>query len=277
MPRLAAYRGRLAELPFDFTDVLGAIAPRTVLINAPKGDSNFRWQSVDRVVAAVRPLWSALPARHGGLGVENPTETGAANFACSRACAAEVVSAIIDNRRFDRAVHRSTMHTAQKESKAKKEAVLVPRAKELRTDPAWTLHCRRRLERAAEEKINAVLTAMPTQQFQQDLSPREFRDFLAYRYDRPMQGAPAHCDGCGKEWSVIHALNCACGGLVTHRHDDVNATYGEIAALALGGKSHVQYEPVIREARTRRALRASARASVPTWRCGDCGRDRLLR
>jgi hypothetical protein len=65
MPRLAAYRGRLAELPFDFTDVLGAIAPRTVLINAPKGDSNFRWQSVDRVVTAVRPLWSALPARHG--------------------------------------------------------------------------------------------------------------------------------------------------------------------------------------------------------------------
>jgi len=65
MPRLAAYRGRLAELPFDFTDVLGAIAPRAVLINAPKGDSNFRWQSVDRVVAAVRPLWESAPAGDG--------------------------------------------------------------------------------------------------------------------------------------------------------------------------------------------------------------------
>ena len=65
MPRLTAYRGRLAELPFDFTDVLGAIAPRAVLINAPKGDSNFRWQSVDRVVTAVRPLWESAPARDG--------------------------------------------------------------------------------------------------------------------------------------------------------------------------------------------------------------------
>lgn len=58
MPGLLAYRGRLQDLPFDFTDVLGAIAPRTVFVNAPKGDSNFRWKSVDRVVESVRPLWS---------------------------------------------------------------------------------------------------------------------------------------------------------------------------------------------------------------------------
>ena len=56
MPRLAAYRGRLAELPFDFPQVLAAIAPRPVLVNAPTGDSNFRWQSVDRVVAEAREL-----------------------------------------------------------------------------------------------------------------------------------------------------------------------------------------------------------------------------
>lgn len=57
MPGLAAYRGRLDQLPFDFTDVLGAIAPRAVFVNAPMGDSNFRWRSVDRVVADVRPRW----------------------------------------------------------------------------------------------------------------------------------------------------------------------------------------------------------------------------
>ena len=46
-------------MPFDFTDVLGAIAPRTVFVNAPKGDSNFRWKSVDRVVESVRRDWTA--------------------------------------------------------------------------------------------------------------------------------------------------------------------------------------------------------------------------
>jgi hypothetical protein len=59
MPGLLAYRDRLQDLPFDFADVLGAIAPRTIFINAPKGDSNFRWKSVDRVVESVRRDWAA--------------------------------------------------------------------------------------------------------------------------------------------------------------------------------------------------------------------------
>lgn len=54
MPRLLEYRGRLDELPFDFPDVLTLISPRPVFISAPKGDSNFRWQSVDRVVEKAR-------------------------------------------------------------------------------------------------------------------------------------------------------------------------------------------------------------------------------
>ncbi len=62
MPRLAEYRGRLEELPFDFSHVLAAIAPRRVFVNAPIGDSNFHWQSVARVVAQARAL-----AQHAGV------------------------------------------------------------------------------------------------------------------------------------------------------------------------------------------------------------------
>jgi hypothetical protein len=58
MPGLLAYRGRLEALPFDFVEVLSAIGPRAVWVNAPKADSNFRWRSVDRVVGAVRPIWT---------------------------------------------------------------------------------------------------------------------------------------------------------------------------------------------------------------------------
>lgn len=58
MPRLAQYGGRLTELPFDFTDVLAAIAPRPCFVSAPIGDSNFRWWSVDAVAAAVRPVYA---------------------------------------------------------------------------------------------------------------------------------------------------------------------------------------------------------------------------
>jgi hypothetical protein len=71
MPRLAAYRGRLAELPFDFPQVLAAIAPRPVLVNAPTGDSNFRWWSVDRVVAAAGELARSVGVT-AAITVEHP-------------------------------------------------------------------------------------------------------------------------------------------------------------------------------------------------------------
>lgn len=60
MPKLGAYQGRLEQIPFDFTDVLAALAPRVCFVNAPLGDSNFRWRSVDAVTAAVAPVYKLL-------------------------------------------------------------------------------------------------------------------------------------------------------------------------------------------------------------------------
>jgi hypothetical protein len=71
MPRLAEYRGRLGEIPFDFGELLGALAPRSVLVIAPLHDSNFRSASVDRVIAAARPVF-ALYDRPSSLKVEHP-------------------------------------------------------------------------------------------------------------------------------------------------------------------------------------------------------------
>lgn len=77
MPRLAEYRGRLNEIPFDFADVLAAIAPRAVFVSAPPGDMNFRWRSVDRIAAEVRPLFgaAALVVEHPDGGHRFPPET----------------------------------------------------------------------------------------------------------------------------------------------------------------------------------------------------------
>ncbi len=57
MPRLADYRNRLEEIPFDFHELIGALAPRHVLIIAPLGDSNFKAESVDRVAAAASDVY----------------------------------------------------------------------------------------------------------------------------------------------------------------------------------------------------------------------------
>lgn len=80
MPGLAEYRGRLEQIPFDFHELIGALAPRPVYINAPLGDSNFQWRSVDRIVqsaAAVYRLHRAekyLTVEHPDCGHDFPEE-----------------------------------------------------------------------------------------------------------------------------------------------------------------------------------------------------------
>ena len=60
MPRLSDYRDRLEKIPFDFQELLGALAPRPFYINAPLHDNNFRWKSVDQCVAAAQPIYTLL-------------------------------------------------------------------------------------------------------------------------------------------------------------------------------------------------------------------------
>ena len=69
MPRLLDYP--LEKIPFDFHEVLAAIAPRHIFVNAPLRDSNFQWQSVDRVVAAALPAFELYGAR-ANIVVEHP-------------------------------------------------------------------------------------------------------------------------------------------------------------------------------------------------------------
>jgi dienelactone hydrolase len=71
MPKLAEYRGRLAQIPFDFHELLGALAPRPVFINAPLDDSNFKAGSVDEVVKAASAVYHLYGAEKN-LHVEHP-------------------------------------------------------------------------------------------------------------------------------------------------------------------------------------------------------------
>ncbi len=71
MLRMANYRGRLQDIPFDFHEMIGALAPRHVLIVAPLNDSNFRWDSVDRVTKAARQVYSLFDSAQR-LQVEHP-------------------------------------------------------------------------------------------------------------------------------------------------------------------------------------------------------------
>ena len=62
MPRLADYRRRVAEVPFDFAELIGALAPRAFFANAPQGDTNFRWKSVARIAQAASAVYRLYDA-----------------------------------------------------------------------------------------------------------------------------------------------------------------------------------------------------------------------
>ena len=69
MPRLREYQ--LESIPFDFHELIGALAPRPIFVNAPIGDTNFKWRSVDRIIAAARPVYRLFDAE-SNLRVEHP-------------------------------------------------------------------------------------------------------------------------------------------------------------------------------------------------------------
>jgi pimeloyl-ACP methyl ester carboxylesterase len=61
MPRIATiYGNEPGRMPFDFTEVLAAIAPRPVFISAPLRDDNFPVSGVKDCVIAAGPVYRIL-------------------------------------------------------------------------------------------------------------------------------------------------------------------------------------------------------------------------
>ena len=55
MPKLLNYPP--GQTPFDFYELIGALAPRPCFINAPLRDANFQWRSVDKIVQAASGIY----------------------------------------------------------------------------------------------------------------------------------------------------------------------------------------------------------------------------
>ena len=63
MPRIAeVYDVDPSKMPFDFTEVLGALAPRPVFVNAPLNDANFEVSGVRDCIQAAHPVYALYGA-----------------------------------------------------------------------------------------------------------------------------------------------------------------------------------------------------------------------
>ncbi len=72
MPKIRdAYQNNPDKMPFDFPEVLAAIAPRGVYVNAPLHDANFDVAGVKKCIEAAQPVFNLLEAKNK-LVVEYP-------------------------------------------------------------------------------------------------------------------------------------------------------------------------------------------------------------
>jgi len=85
---------------------------------------------------------------------------------------------------------------------------------------------------------------LPLARSQFELLMQEFRDGLALRYKKLLLSVPSVCDGCGAQFSIEHAIDCCFGGLVSHRHNEVQDAFGDLASLIW---SPVIKEPIVRD------------------------------
>jgi dienelactone hydrolase len=70
MPRIATVYGKdPRKMPFDFTEVVAALAPRPFFVNAPVGDSNFEVSGVRDCIAAAKPVYELLGERENLVAV----------------------------------------------------------------------------------------------------------------------------------------------------------------------------------------------------------------
>jgi len=63
MPRVRdVYHSNPDEMPFDFAEVIAAIAPRAVFSNSPLRDANFDVEGVRLAVEQIKPIFHLLNA-----------------------------------------------------------------------------------------------------------------------------------------------------------------------------------------------------------------------
>jgi hypothetical protein len=99
-----------------------------------------------------------------------------------------------------------------------------------------------------------------------ELSAQEFHDALSMRYREAPPDLPASCDGCGALFTLQHALECKCGGLVIFCHNEIKEELVHMSAKAFT-PSAVRKEPLIRHGRV--AEREKTFTSMQTTKESD--------
>jgi hypothetical protein len=180
--------------------------------------------------------------KSGGLGVKCPSVAAGEAFMTSAEGTVNLVAALRSGTKVDVDAHDELLKKVQQEKRARRVEVENLRAKDIVS--GLPKRSRRALERVLKENISGWLTVGSSRHEGFDLSAQQFRDRLNLRYGQQLKGLLLHCDGCGENNSLEHALSCKKGGNVKLGHDQMRDECAQLAQLAYG---NVKVEPFLRD------------------------------
>ena len=159
----------------------------------------------------------SLPARHGGIGLVNPT-TCDHSYETSRKITELPVHEVLSRS------YSYSIETILAQSQIKCEAQKQRNDQNIQKCADLKTHLQpvqlKAVELAGERGASAWITTLPLREFGFDLHKRAYRDAPALRYGWPPQALPTTCV-CGSHFSVEHALLCSRGAFPIIRHNEI--------------------------------------------------------
>ena len=180
-----------------------------------------------------------LPVKDCGIALPDPTQTASANNKTSKQATTHLTQALLGKVAWDIDTHKETMAEAKRNSKIDK--VLIHGQKLQESLQKLPPSRKKVVERASE--TGAWLSAVPNTLAGTELGKDEWRDSACIRYNMRPSTIPKKCDGCGKEATIEHVLNCRVGGLIISRHNELKKELIDLGIKAFGISS-VRDEPL---------------------------------
>ena len=178
----------------------------------------------------------ALPARHGGLGIINPTTLSSSYYSASEVIARPLVSFIV-SQEANPNMDLETIEATKKEVRTMNCTRHAQQASNIKDQLPDDLKCHAEL--GSEKGASSWLAVLPIGEHGFHPHKEEFRDALSLRYNWQLDNTPKMCN-CGVQFSVDHAMICHMGSFLTIRHNEIR----EITASLLMETCHnVATEP----------------------------------
>ena len=177
----------------------------------------------DFISGEMREIFS-LPARLGGMGFLDPSETSDLEYESSVIATTQLTDAIfnqLSNPEIDQEAQSESMAAVKK----KKELYFTELQKKIISQSSDGVA--KIIELASEKGASCWLTSLPLKRYGFLLNKQEFHDALCLRYNFAIKLAAKTC-ACGEQYSVNHCLTCKRGGYVILRHNSLRDLFAEL-------------------------------------------------